>query len=64
MSKNKIYTLQRFLYYFYGEKFYKRFKYDWSNYPTRFEIIQKIIDTKNYKTYLEIGCDKNLNFSK
>ena len=64
MSKNKIYTLQRFLYYFYGEKFYKRFKYDWSNYPTRFEIIQKIIDKKNYKTYLEIGCDKNLNFSK
>jgi len=64
MSKNKIYMLQRFLYYFYGEKFYKRFKYNWSDYPKRFEIIQKIIDTKNYKTYLEIGCDKNLNFSK
>ena len=56
--------IKRFFYYFYGEKFFKRFNYDWSNYPSRFEIIQKIIDKKKYEDYLEIGCDKDSNFSK
>tara|TARA_B100000029_G_scaffold486763_1_gene541439 strand:- start:400 stop:1071 length:672 start_codon:yes stop_codon:yes gene_type:complete len=56
--------IKRFFYYFYGEKFFKRFNYDWSNYPSRFEIIQKIIDKKKYENYLEIGCDKDSNFSK
>ena len=56
--------IKRFFYYFYGEKFFKRFNYNWSNYPSRFEIIQKIIDKKKYEDYLEIGCDKDSNFSK
>jgi len=59
-----IYLIKRFFYYFYGEKFFKRFNYDWSNYPSRFKIIQKIIDKKKYKNYLEIGCDKDSNFSE
>lgn len=54
--------IKRFFYYFHGEKFFKRINYDWSNYPSRFEIIQKIIDRKKYKNYLEIGCDKDSNF--
>ena len=48
----------------YGEKFFKRINYDWSLYPSRFEIIQKIIDVKNYENYLEIGCDKDSNYSE
>ena len=56
--------IKRFFYYFYGEKFFKRFNYDWSNYPGRFEIIQMIIDKKKYENYLEIGCDRDSNFSK
>ena len=60
----KINLIKRFFYYFYGEKFFKRFNYNWSNYPSRFEIIQKIIDKKKYENYLEIGCDKDSNFSK
>ena len=60
----KIYLIKRFFYYFYGEKFFKRLNYNWSNYPSRFEIIQKIIDIKKYKNYLEVGCDKDSNFSK
>ena len=60
----KINLIKRFFYYFYGEKFFKRFNYNWSNYPSRFDIIQKIIDKKKYENYLEIGCDKNFNFSK
>ena len=62
--KFNINLIKRFFYYFYGEKFFKRFNYDWSNYPSRFEIIQKIIDKKKYENYLEIGCDKDSNFSK
>ena len=57
------YKLKKILYLFYGEKFFKRKKYDWSKYPKRLEIIQKIIDLKRYKSYLEIGCDKNQSFS-
>jgi len=61
---NNIFLIKRFFYYFYGEKFFKRFNYKWSDYPSRFEIIQNIIDIKKYKKYLEIGCDKDSNFSK
>ena len=64
ISKNKIYKIKRLFYYLYGEKFYKRFKYDWTNYPSRFEIIQKIINKKGFINYLEIGCDQDMNFSK
>ena len=32
--------------------------------PSRTEIIQNIINKKNYEKYLEIGCDKDDNFSK
>ena len=64
MKRNIIYKLKRLFYYVYGEKFYKRLNYNWTNYPSRFEIIQKIIDKKSYENYLEIGCDKDENFSK
>ena len=60
----KIYLIKRFFYYFYGEKFFKRLDYSWANYPSRHEIIQKIIDKKKYDSYLELGCDKDSNFSK
>ncbi len=55
---------KRILYYLYGEKFFKRLDYDWNNYPSRIDIIQNIIEVKKYKHYLEIGCDKDENFSK
>ena len=64
MFENKFYKLKRLFYYIYGEKFFKRLDYNWSNYPSRFEIIQKIINKNKYESYLEIGCDKNVNFSK
>ena len=64
MKKKYIFFLKRLLYYIYGEKFYKRLNYDWKNYPSRIEIIQNIINKNNYKKYLEIGCDKDENFSK
>ena len=45
------------------KNFLKKKRYDWSKYPSRFEIIQNIIEFKKYKSYLEIGCDRNQSFS-
>ena len=64
MKQKHIFLLKRFLYYIYGEKFFKRLNYNWSQFPSRIEIIQKIINQNNFKKYLEIGCDQDENFSK
>jgi hypothetical protein len=64
MKQKHIYFFKRFLYYIYGEKFYKRLNYDWSNEPSRIHIIKEIIKRENYKDYLEIGCDNDENFSQ
>ena len=37
---------------------------DFSDKPSRAEIVQSIINEKNYKSYLEIGCWKNDLFDK
>ena len=64
MKEKYKFLIKRILYYFYGENFFKRFDYNWSNYPSRINIIQKIIDKQKYSNYLEIGCDNDENFSK
>ena len=64
MKLKYTYLFKRILYYFYGEKFFKRLDYDWTQHPSRTEIIQEIIDFKNFNNYLEIGCDQDENFSK
>ncbi len=38
--------------------------FDFSNEPTRQFIVQDIINSKNYKSYLEIGCMDDKLFSK
>tara|TARA_Y100001958_G_C21068922_1_gene429123 strand:+ start:61 stop:738 length:678 start_codon:yes stop_codon:yes gene_type:complete len=64
MTQKYLFLIKRFLYYFYGEKFFKRLNYDWSKSPSRIKIIQDIINNQQYKSYLEIGCDNDENFSK
>ena len=64
MKEKYKFLIKRLFYYVYGEKFFKRLNYDWSIYPSRIEIIQKIIFKEKYKNYLEIGCDNDENFSK
>tara|TARA_B110000971_G_C19993244_1_gene492951 strand:- start:957 stop:1631 length:675 start_codon:yes stop_codon:yes gene_type:complete len=64
MKKKYIYLFKRFIYFIYGEKFFKRLNYDWKIHPSRTDIIKKLINYKNYKNYLEIGCDQDENFSK
>ena len=64
MNQKLKFIFKRFLYYFYGEKFFKRLNYNWKLFPTRTKIIQEIINHRNYKSYLEVGCDNDENFSK
>jgi len=58
------YLLWRLFFLFYGEKFFKRLNYNWNNLPSRSEIVNYLIKKNNYKSYLEIGCNKNDLFSK
>jgi len=53
----------KFYYYIFGEKFYKKINYNFDNTLTRIEIINNIIDKKKYETYLEIGCEYNVLFN-
>jgi predicted O-methyltransferase YrrM len=61
--KNFLFKINKIYNYIFGEKFYKKLNFNWNLYPQRLEIIQNIIISKNYKKYLEIGCDKDQIFS-
>jgi hypothetical protein len=62
MKKN--FKFNRWFHYIFGEKFYKKLEFNWNQYPSRYSIIQETINRKNYKSYLEIGCDQDQLFSK
>ena len=62
-SKLTLY-LRRFYYSIKNERFSKKFNYDWNKTQTRFDIINKLINSKKFKSYLEIGCQSDVNFSK
>ena len=49
---------------FFSEKFFKTIKFDFNRSVSRIDLIQTIIDKKNYTSYLEIGCDQNQVFDK
>ena len=63
MNKLKI-KINKLYYYIFGEKFFKKINFEWHKYPSRYNVIQDTIFRKKYKSYLEIGCDKNELFSK
>jgi len=63
-KNNKLFKLYRLYHYIFGEKFYKKIDFEWNKYPSRDQIIQETINRKEYKSYLEIGCDQNQVFSK
>ena len=64
ISARKKYQLINLLNSLFKEKFKEKLNFDWSRHPNRYEIIQKIIEIKKYKSYLEIGCFKNETFDK
>ena len=55
---NKIY------YYLFKERFNKKIDFDFPQDVNRWDLIQALIDSNNFKTYLEIGCDSDDSFSK
>ncbi len=59
-----VFYLKRINYILFKENFRKKLKYDWNLYPKRYEIINNLIKSKNFKDYLEIGCFKNENFNE
>tara|TARA_Y100000768_G_scaffold360369_1_gene317546 strand:+ start:52 stop:732 length:681 start_codon:yes stop_codon:yes gene_type:complete len=64
MKQKYKFFLKRFFYYIYGEKCFKRLNYNWNGLPSRTDLIQKLINKRKYKNYLEIGCDNDENFSQ
>ena len=63
-KNNKFFKLNKLYHYIFGEKFYKKINFEWHKYPARDEIVQETVNRKNYKSYLEIGCDQDILFSK
>ena len=59
-----LYLLKRLNFIITKERYFVKFKYNWSALPQRFQIINKIILKKNYQNYLEVGCFKNENFDQ
>lgn len=57
-------VLNRFYHFLFVERFNKTLKIDFPLGIYRWDLIQFIIDKYNFKTYLEIGCDKDQCFSK
>ena len=55
---NKIY------YYLFKERFDKKIDFNFPDDINRWDLIQKIINLKNFQSYLEIGCDGDDSFSK
>ena len=63
MKKLKL-RINKIFNYIFNEKFYQKHHFDWGKYPNRSQLIQDIIDFKKYKSYLEIGCDDDVNYNK
>jgi hypothetical protein len=62
-SRN-IFKLRFIIHVLFKEKNIGDLNFNFDKYPSRAEIVQKIIELKKYKKYLEIGCFKNELFDK
>ena len=60
---NKELFLSKLYHLFFSEKFSKRINYNFDK-KTRLDLIQFIIKKKEYKKYLEIGCNQDEVFKK
>jgi len=64
ISEKRKYRINYLFNKIFKENFSKKLTIDWSNYSKRYEIINNIILSNNYKEYLEIGCFKDETFSR
>ena len=58
-----IFKLKYFYHYIFYDKKLGNIGFDFSKKKSRLEIVQDIINKKNYKNYLEIGCDNDVLFN-
>ena len=56
--------INKILYYLFKERFRKRIEFNFPENITRWDLINRIINIKDFSTYLEIGCDDDHAFSK
>ena len=56
--------INKILYYLFKERFRKRIEFNFPKNITRWDLINRIINIKDFSTYLEIGCDDDHAFSK
>jgi len=62
---NKLqFKLNKIYYYLFKERFDKKIDFDFPHDVNRWDLIQKLINSNNFKNYLEIGCDGDDSFSK
>ncbi len=55
---NKLqFKLNKIYYYLFKERFDKKIDFDFPHDVNRWDLIQKLINSNNFKNYLEIGCD-------
>lgn len=71
MTKNTLeqnrkisFLIYKFYHFFFSEKFNKKIIYDFDKNKNRIDLLNDVIKKKNYKKYLEIGCDQNQLFEK
>ena len=58
------FKINKLYYFLFKERFNKKINFNFPQNRNRIDLIQKIIDKKNFNSYLEIGCDDNFLFSK
>ena len=56
--------INRVYHFLFKERFFKKLSIEFPDDLFRWDLIQYIINKYNFKSYLEIGCDKDQSFSK
>jgi len=59
-----VFKIRNLFFFFFEEKFSKKLNYNWGNFPSRVTVVNYLIKKNNFRSYLEIGCDKDYLFSK
>ena len=56
--------INRIYFFIFKERFFKKLQFVFPDNIYRWDLIQYIIDKYDFKSYLEIGCDKDQSFSR
>ena len=58
------FKISKICYYLFIERFNKKINFKFPQNVNRWDLIKKTIDIKNFRSYLEIGCDDDYSFSQ